>query len=199
MRRHSLNYCMNENHSIHPLMIIFCSKEESNCSLIPVLLKIIKKTEEKIKGEDYSFLVSTRYGKRVIMNSSFLRFKQMKRDMFIEIIDYNFLSHTLFIIGQKKPSNDVLHHWLLLYAKKEIGCNIEIRSASFTRCFISRYPNIKLSKDQTQMDILKSMMKVLQNNNICIIDSSRMLITSPSIVTLEEKISLVIEEWGQIQ
>ena len=191
-------YCMNKVESMHPLKITFSSREACNCPLIPILLKVAKETDEKIDSVESTFLISARFGRRVIMNPSFSSFKDIKRDIFIEIIDYNFLSHSLFIIGQQSPSYEVLLHWLLLYAKNEISYIMEIKNASFVRCFISRYPTINLSANQSQMDILKSMTKVLQNNNIIIIDSSRMLITASSVALLEERILSLIEKGGQI-
>jgi hypothetical protein len=189
---------MNEDAPIHPLKITFSSREACNCPLISVLLRVAKETEEKIDIADSSFLISARFGKRVIVNSSFSSFKEIKRDTFIEIIDYNFMSHSLFIIGQQSPTNEVLLHWLQLYAKNEISFIMEIKNASFTRCFISRYPTITLTAGQSQMDIVKSIMNVLQNNNIYIIDSSRMLITASSIALLEKRILSLIEKWRQI-
>ena len=84
------------------------------------------------------------------------------------------------------------------YTSDMISYIMEIKNASFVRCFISRYPTINLSANQSQMDILKSMTKVLQNNNIIIIDSSRMLITASSVALLEERILSLIEKGGQI-
>jgi hypothetical protein len=183
---------------LHQLKLVYTSKDECNCPLIPVLLKLVKKTEKMMENSNSSFLVSARYGKRVIVNASFSSFSEMEKESFIEIIDYNFDSHTLLILGKQHPVNDVILHWLLIYAKKEISYILEIRNDSMTRLLKSTYPTVQLSKNQSLMDILRSIMSEIKNGTIFIVDSSRIIITGSSVSDLDAGIQALCDEWRNI-
>jgi len=178
---------MNNNPS-HDLNLTFLSIEECNNPLIPTLLKTIKNTYHSLKNKKSYFLMSASYGKRVLINQGFLSYDQLKRDSFVEIIDYNVSAHTLLLIGPKKPNEVVLNHWLIHYAKNEISCILEIKNIDLISRLTPLYPCIVIKEKQSMIKKLKTMIQHLQNNNILVINNESVMITASSIPQVNKNI-----------
>jgi hypothetical protein len=186
---------MNKESLSHTLNLIFSSKEGSNSQFIPLLIKTVKSIDQRLgEGNDY-FLISTSHGKRVLINQGFSPYNQLKRESFIELIDYNFSTHTLLLIGQKNPDDVVLYHWFIHYAKKEITCILQIKNKVLSSELDGIYPHIDTNKKQSMMNLFKTMIQNLQNNNILILDNETVMITASSVPHLNETTRNLIKSW----
>jgi hypothetical protein len=190
---------MNEELQNHPLKTVFSSREISNSPLIPLLIKIINQIKESRELDESTVLLSARFGRRIIINALYKKSRDIKPDDFIEMIDYNFQTNTLIIIGAYTPSAEVLYHWLVQYAKKEISFILEIKDASFAKSLETFYPNIRIPTNKMILDTLALIMKSLQKDNILIINASRILITASTIDILKKRTDTLIQKWRQTQ
>ena len=75
----------------HPgVQTIFVSKEQSNCPLIPDIVRFGKKFKDLGVLEDTTAaVVSLKYGKRLLINGSSSNIGDIQIDDILEIVDYN--------------------------------------------------------------------------------------------------------------
>ena len=170
----------------------YVSKENSSCPLIPEIMKIGKKIEEKPffeKKED--IIISSRYGQRIISNIVGNNFEEIKKEDFIEIVDYNPVTKALLAIGKKDPRMETPIHWTILHAKKEINIIVQINIKDISKKILKNMEKMKKPKVEEVLEISKKILKKLRNQNIITIEDHGLIIVGKTFSEIENKIKKI--------
>lgn len=131
------------------------SNELSNFFLIPDMIKFIKNISEKINLEKYEdLIISVKYGKRIVINNTNSKLKNISPDDFIEIVDYNPLKKIFLTIGPNKPDFNMSIHWIIQNARRDKNVLIQLVKTSYSDIESNIQKQIKNNSIEISKDIL---------------------------------------------
>ena len=164
----------------------YTSKEQSRCPLIPEIVKIHKELLEKNLLENNSHaIISMRYGKRILINSSMQK-NCLKIDDFLEIVDYDPVKNILVAIGPAVPLNETPLHFLIHNARREVNSIIQINNKKIIENLDNREKLVE-EKDN-YLEQAKEILTVLRDNEYVIIKSKGLIVTGKNILDSKEKL-----------
>ena len=148
----------------------FVSKEEINSPIITEIAKSGKKIKEcDLLTDKSNILISTKYGKRLIINDINIDFEHINRNDFLEIVDYDPVKNILLVIGQKEPNIDTPIHWMIINARKDINSIIQINDYLLSKRFIKKITSVENENHVIILERVKNLLKVLRDKNIIVI------------------------------
>lgn len=162
--------------------VFYASKEDSNCPLIPLVIKTGREIEEQKKDVDIIF--SVRYGGRMLSNTIVDSFENINIKDFFEIIDYDPVKKVLLTIGTSKPTQDIPVHWIIQHARKDIHAIVQINS--YDKLNKYNYPVVE--KKQDILEMAKNILKELRENNIIKIEEKGLIFTGKSVELIKNDI-----------
>ena len=108
------------------LQTFFISRENINSPLIIEIIRIIKKLKDLESSKNItSLVISLGFGKRIIINAENTDFRNINKDDFVEIVDYDPVKSTILIIGRKEPHVETPVHWIIHNARNDINAIIQ--------------------------------------------------------------------------
>ena len=114
----------------------FVSKEQSNCPLIPDIVRLGKKFEDLgLLKEDTEAIISLKYGKRLLINGSGSNLGEIKINDIIEIVDYDPVKKVTLTIGPKNPHVETPVHWLIHKARDDVNAIIHLKSVKLSETY----------------------------------------------------------------
>jgi hypothetical protein len=170
------------------------SNEISNFKLIPEIIKLIKKLNEKLKlniNED--IIISLKFGKRIIINRKNSNLKKMKLDDFIEIVDYNPIKKLFLNIGKYEPDFNMTYHWIIQNARKEINILIQLNSKLLINKFIKKKIENEKQINEDSIEIAKDILTKFRTNNIAYLKNYGIFIIGYNINDIENIINKMLE------
>jgi len=173
----------------------YVSKEESNC---PLILEIIK-TSQNLKELDFfnqlnQIIFSLRYIKRVLINADESNFKDIKKEDFLEIIDYDPLKKVILLIGPKEPRIETPIHWLIHNSRIEINAVIQINDGELAEKFEKKFPTTEKDFPIGSLEQAKEILRNLRNSKIVVIKNQSVLFVGNNTKDAENLIIKTFEE-----
>ena len=142
------------------------SNEISNLKIIPKLIDLIKDINKKLSlSNDEDFIISFKYGKRIVINCEKINLKKIDKDDFLEIVDYNPIKNIFLVIGKHNPDINMAIHWIIQNARREINVLIQLKSNRLNNLFSNNYLNNKKNND-IPIEISKDILFKLRDKNI---------------------------------
>jgi ribulose-5-phosphate 4-epimerase/fuculose-1-phosphate aldolase len=178
------------------LQTIFVSRENSNCPFISNIARLGK----KLKDLEYldnlnSFIVSIKYGKRMLINNNYTDFDKIKREDFLEIVDYNPIKKILLVIGPGEIIIETPVHWLIHHARKDVNVIFQINNVGLIEKIIKKYPITKQEQPPGTIDQAKEILKTLRTGNTIIIKNKGILFAGNNLKGVESRVLNLYEEF----
>jgi len=173
----------------------YVSKEESNCPLIVKAIEIGK----EFKKQDFPFkldniTISLKYGKRLLMNADNTNIKDLKREDFLEIIDYDPLKKVMLLMGSKLPRIDTSVHWLIHHARDEINAVIQINDKDLSEKLGEKIPLTKDKYPSGTLGLAKEILKCLSESKKINIKNQGILFVGDNIMDIKNITKNTFEE-----
>ena len=94
--------------------------ERSNFPLIPELVALAHSFKDKVG------IVNARYGKRMVSSAVPLNMKEISKDLFVEIVDYDIPNNTMLYIGKIEPHEIVALDWIVMRAREDVNFMVHL-------------------------------------------------------------------------
>ncbi len=173
--------------SITSFQTFYISKEESICPLISEVVKIGKKFFEGGLSENINeTVVSLRYGRRILINSDYVNFGELKQEDFLEIVDYDPLKKVLLAMGTKEPRIETPIHWLIHHARNEVNAVIQINDVKLIEQLGEKIPVTEKEYPTGTLEQIKEILKSLRNSKRIIVKNQSILFVGSSIKDVED-------------
>lgn len=173
----------------------YVSKEESNCPLISQVIKVGKKLIDLGLLESPNELsVSLRYGKHVLINSENSNLKEIKREDFLEIIDYDPLKKVILLMGPNEPRVETPIHWLIHHSRNEVNAVIQINEVKFAKQLEGKLPETEKEYPLGSLEQAKEILRNLRDSKMVIIKNQGVLFVGNNIREVENEVLKVFEE-----
>ena len=173
----------------------YSSKEVSGCPLISEVIRIGKKFDELNLYENIEeTLISFRYGKRLLINSIGSNIIDIKKEDFLEIVDYDPIKKIILAIGPKEPRIETPIHWLICHAKNEINAIIQINNRSFAEKFEKKLPTTEKEHPSGTLEQAKEILGCLRESNKIDIKNQGLIFVGNSSKEVEELVLNTLEE-----
>jgi len=175
----------------------YISKEVSACPLISEIIRIGKKFDELELFESIrEVVISFRYGKRLLINSTGTNIGKIKQEDFLEIIDYDPIKRIILVIGPKEPRIETPVHWLIHHAKNEINAIIQIINQNLAEKFEKKMPTTKKEHPSGTLDQAKEILENLRNSNKVVIKNQGLIFVGNNSKEVE---NLFLKTLGEIK
>ena len=173
----------------------YVSKEESNCPLIPEIVKIGKNFKElNLLNQINEIVISLRYSKWVLINADDCDFGEIKKEDFLEIVDYDPIKKILLTMGPKRSRIETPVHWLIHHARDEINAVIQINDEYSGAKLGKKIPVTEKEYPSGTLEQTKEILKKLRNSKRVIIKNQGVLFVGNSIKEVEEIVLKTYEE-----
>ena len=173
----------------------YVSKQESNCPLIPEIIKTSKKLNETNFFKDINQIIfSLRYIKRILINADKSNFKEFKQDDFLEIVDYDPLKKVILLIGPKEPRIETPIHWLIHNSRMEINAVIQIKNNILSDRLEKKLPTTENDYPAGTLEQAKEVLKSLRNSKIVVIKNQGVLFVGNNTKQAEDLVIKTFEE-----
>ena len=173
----------------------YVSKEESNCPLIPDIVRIGKQLKEigLIDDESTAF-ISLGYGKRILINGNVEDYANISRNELIEVADFDPLKKILLVLGTNEPRLETSVHWMIHHARDDVNVIVQINNEGIIQKIGTKYPATSKDYLPGTLDQIKNVLKLLRNNKKVVLHNQGVLIVSSNIKEIDEMISKTVEE-----
>jgi len=150
-----------------PIKTFYISKETISS---PHLIEIIKMgkilIQNKILNKNSDFVMSMKYGKRMIISSEIQDFEKISKDELIEVADYDPIKKNMLIIGPGEHKKNTALHWMLHYAIKDINTIVEIKNNLIDKKITKNLIKIQDNYPKNSVDYIKEALVKIKDNNI---------------------------------
>jgi len=178
-----------------PIQVFYTSKEETNCPLIPDLLRIVKKLKQKkILQNKKGATISFTYGKRMLINSIVQDFSNIKREELLEIADYDPVKNNLLIIGKADPKIESTLHFMIHHAREDIKVIVQIKNDELLEKIKNKIPILDEKLPINSIEFIKKVLKELKNSKIIGIKNNGIMFVGKKIDEIESIITRFYEE-----
>ena len=167
----------------------FVSKEQSNCPLIPDIVRLCKKFEDLgLLKEDTEAIISLKYWKRLLINGSGSNLGEININDIIEIVDYDPVKKVTLTIGPKNPHVETPVHWLIHKARDDVNAIIHLKSVKLSEKLIKKLPSTDGEKPPGTLELAKEVLKTLRTNKKIIIKNNGVLFVGNNLKEAEDLI-----------
>jgi hypothetical protein len=172
----------------------FASREQSNCPLIPDIVRIGKKLKEMGLLKDGTGVVSLGYGRRVLINGNNVSLGDIGRGDILEIVDYDPVKRVALTIGDKEPNVETPVHWLIHHARDDVNAVVQINSKKLEKKLPKKLPVTEKEWPPGTFELAKEVLKTLRNSKGILIRNKGALFVGNSLKEVEELIIKTCEE-----
>ena len=159
----------------------YTSKEVSACPLISDVVRIGKRFDDlKLYENIEKTVISFRYGRRLLINSMGSSIKDIKKEDFLEIVDYDPIKKLILAIGPKEPRIETPVHWLICHAKKEVNAIIQINNRNFAEKFEKKLPATDREYPSGTLDQAKEILGCLRKSDKIVIKNQGLIFVGNS-------------------
>ena len=172
----------------------FASREQSNCPLIPDIVRIGKKLKEMGLLKDGTGVVSLGYGRRVLINGNNVSLGDIGRGDILEIVDYDPVKRVALTIGDKEPNVETPVHWLVHHARDDVNAVVQINSKKLAKRLSKKLPATKKEWPPGTFELTKEILKTLRTGKGILIKNKGALFVGNSLKEVEDLIVKTCEE-----
>ena len=181
--------------TIPSFQTFYVSKEESNCPLMPKIVRTGKKFKDlDVLKDIIGASISLKYGKRVLMNAKNSDIREIKRADLLEIVDYDPVKKVLLAIGPREPRVESSVHWLIHHARDEVNAVIQINDETIAEKLSKKLPTTEKEYPVGTLELAKEVLKVLRTSNKLVIKNQGLLFIGNNIEDAEKNALEAFEE-----
>lgn len=167
----------------------YASREESNCPLIPKIVSLgttLKENNIIQNGSD--LLISLGYGWRMLIHTHNIDFDEVKKDEFLEIVDYDPAKKVVLAIGLKNPPLETPVHWIVQNARKDVNTLVEIKNKELLEKNNNEIPVVQKKEHMDSLDIAKQVLKNLRDSNCVLIKDHGIFFAGENLKEVEKMV-----------
>ena len=186
---------INENFTNLNFQTFFVSREQSNCPLIPDIVRFGKKLKDIGLLESINTtVVSIKYGKRLLINGSGSNFGEIEIDDILEIVDYDPVKKVILAMGPKTPHVETPVHWLIHHARDDVNAIIFFNSRNLAERFGNKLPATEKEKPSGTFELAKEILKALRTSKKIVIKNNGVLFVGISLKEAEDLALISLKE-----
>jgi len=171
----------------------FASREQSNCPLIPDIVRIGKKLKEMGLLKDGTGVASLGYGRRILINRNGVSLGDVGRGDILEIVDYDPVKRVALTIGDKEPNVETPVHWLIHHARDDVNAVVQINSKKLAKRLSKKLPATKKEWPPGTFELTKEILKTLRTGKGILIKNKGALFVGNSLKEVEDLITKTCE------
>ena len=172
----------------------FVSREQSNSPLVSEMMRIGKNFKEQGLLKDVTGIISSGYGKRMIIPGNDFKLDELKRGDFLEIIDYNPVKKIVLAIGRNQPCIETPVHWLIHHARDDANAIIQLNGENVIKKLSKKFPVTEKECPPGTLDLAKEILKLLRTNKNIIIKDTGALFVGANIKEVENSVLKALGE-----
>jgi len=172
----------------------FASREQSNCPLIPDIVRVGKKLKEMGLLKEGAGVVSLGYGRRVLINGNEKSLGDVGREDILEIVDYDPVKRVVLTIGEKEPHVETPVHWLIHHARDDVNAVIQIDNKKLAEKLSKKLPTTEKEWPSGTLELAKEILKTLRTSKGILIKNKGALFVGTSLKEVEDAIIKTCEE-----
>jgi ribulose-5-phosphate 4-epimerase/fuculose-1-phosphate aldolase len=173
----------------------YLSKDETNCPLLPEIVRIGKKYKDQGLIDDESpIIISLGYGKRVLINGNVEDYSKIVRNELIEIADFNPVKNVLLIIGQNEPRSETPVHWMIHHARDDVNVVIQINNLGLIEKIDDKFPTTEKDALPGSFEQIKEVLRLLRDNKILILRNQGVIFVGSTVKEIEDSILKICED-----
>jgi len=158
---------------------LYISKEYSNCPLIPDVVAFVN----GLKPVD-NLTISHRFGRRILINSKDVDLKELGKQNFLELVDYDPFNKILLVMGAEDALIDSPLHWYIHHARDDVNAVLLIREKK-----LEKIPTIDNKYPIWTVEQIKELLGALRNSKIVNIKDVGVLFAGDSLKELNSHFS----------
>lgn len=170
----------------------YVSKQESNSILIPETVRIGKSLKKL--GITKDAVISLKYGKRVLINAKNTKLGELKREDFLEIVDYDPIKNILLIIGPKESKINSSNHWMIHHARDDVNAVIEIIDNALAEKLEKNLPSTKKEWPPGSLELTKEILGVARDSKKIVIKNQGIMFVGSSTNEAEDLLLKTYED-----
>ncbi|MDH7517599.1 MAG: class II aldolase/adducin family protein [Candidatus Thermoplasmatota archaeon] len=172
----------------------FVSREQSNCPILPEMIKLGKNLKEKGLLKDTKGIISLGYGRRVLINSNNLDIGNIKKEDILEVVDYDPAKKNLLVIGQNEPNIETPVHWIVISARNDVNAIVQLNNEKLAEKFEKKLPTTEKEQPPGTLELAKEVLKTLRKGKNIVIKNKAIFFVGASFKEIEESIIKIFEE-----
>jgi len=172
----------------------FVSREQSGSPLVPEMIRIGKNFKEQGLLKENTGIMSLGYGKRMIIPGIAFKLDELKREDFLEIVDYDPVKKIVLAIGRNEPCIETPVHWLIHHARNNINAIIQLNGENVIKKLSTVLPTTEKECPPGTLDLAKEILKLLRTNKNIIIKDAGALFVGTDIREVEKSVLKALGE-----
>jgi len=172
----------------------FVSREQSNCPLLPDIIRVGKELKDIGLLKESVGVISLGYGKRILINGKNVGVGDVKREDIIEIVDYDPVKRVFLAIGRKEPCIETPVHWLIHHARDDVNVIIQLNGENLVERFSEKLPTIEKEYPPGSLELAKEILKTLRMSKSIVIQNKGTLFVGTSLKEAEDLVLKTYEE-----
>jgi len=183
-----------KNITIPSFQTFFVSREQSNCPILPDMIKLGKKIKEIGISKDAKGIISLGYGRRILINSSNLDIGKIKKEDILEVVDYDPAKKNLLVIGQNEPNIETPVHWIVISARDDVNAVVELNDEKLAEKLSKKLPTTEKEEPSGTLELAKEVLRTLRKNKNIVIKNKSVFFVGAGFKDIEESIRKISEE-----
>ena len=172
----------------------FVSREQSSSPLVSEMIRIGKNFKEQELLKETTGTISLGYGKRVIIPGNDFKLDELKREDFLEIVDYDPVKRIVLAIGRNQPCIETPVHWLIHHARDDVNAIIQLNGKNVIKKLSTAFPTTEKECPPGTLDLAKEILKLLRTNKNIIIKDTGALFVGANIKEVENSVLKALGE-----
>jgi len=172
----------------------FVSREQSSSPLVSEMMRIGKNFKERELLKETTGTISLGYGKRVIIPGNDFKLDELKREDFLEIVDYDPVKNIILAIGRSQPCIETPVHWLIHHARDNVNAIIQLNGENVIKKLSKTLPTTEKECPPGTLDLAKEVLKLLRTNKNIIIKDTGVLFVGAGIKEVEKSVLKTLGE-----
>jgi hypothetical protein len=183
-----------KNIMIPSFQTFFVSREQSNCPILPDMIKLGKKLKEAGLAKDAKGIISLGYGRRILINGNNLDIGNIKKEDIIEVVDYDPAKKNLLVIGQSEPNIETPVHWIVISARDDVNAVVQLNDEKLAERFAKKLPTTEKEQPPGTLELAKEVLKTLRKSKNIVIKNKAVFFVGTGFKEIEESIIKIFEE-----
>jgi hypothetical protein len=172
----------------------FVSREQSSCPLISEIVRIGRNLKERDLLKGTTGVISLGFGKRLLINGNRKELGNLKREDFLEVVDYDPVKKIVLAIGKTDPCIETSAHWLIHHARADVNAIIQLNGEEIIKRLIQELPSTEKEFPPGSLDLTKEILKTLRESKSIVIKNAGLLFVG---VNLKEVEDVVLRTLGK--
>lgn len=170
------------------IQTFFISRGQSGCPIITELVTLGKLLKERNVVDAVRGMISFSYGKRLLCTGIKKNLSDLRREDFLEIVDYDPVKNVLLAIGSAEPCPETSTHWLVHRARADVNIIIQLEGGNILKKVEKKIPSTENKYSSGSFESTKEILTTLRKSNSIMIKNTGLFVVGGSVKQVEDTI-----------